>query len=386
MANQDHIDLLLVGPDAWNSWRIANPATVPDFQGADLTSVRKEYIGYNFALANFQDTWLTMCRFIDCNFTEANLTSISAQGSYWRNVKLVRAEIAGDLVLSNFYVADLSGARLHSTGLIDAEMRYVRLNHSEFAGYLGQTHINSWTIIDSDLSGLLNATAGSHEYPSNVDIATLQRTARGIRGDTEKAGQLSEFFADCGLPREIISVFSNWAKKENSGEYLPTQERDYFSCFISYSHADKEFVKLLHDELVIRGVQCWLDDHEMVPGADLFDEIDRGIHNWDKVIFVCSEKSLKSPWVDRELEKAFLKEEDLWRLRGHRVAVIIPLDLDGYIWKWSSGKASVIRSRYVADFSMHSREAGGFGKLLEPLMRALDAEAARTRVVPPPKL
>lgn len=386
MANQDHIELLLAGPDAWNSWRKINPTVAPNLQGADLTRTHKTYTGYNFAGANFQGASLTLRHFIDCDFTEANLTSLSAQASYWRNAKLVRAEITGDLVLANFYGADLSGAAFHSVGLPDAEMRYVRLNHSKFAGYLSQTHINSWTIIDSDLSGLMNAPGGFHEFPSNVDIATLQKTARGLGGNPEKAAQLAVFFRDCGLPQEIVSVFDQWATKKPPGDSPPARERDYFSCFISYSHADKAFVKQLHDYLVLRGVQCWLDDHEIVPGADLFDEIDRGVRNWDKVIIVCSKSSLKSPWVDRELEKALLKEEELWRLRGHRVPVVIPLDLDGYVWQWAGGKASVIRSRHIADFSKRTQDTDAFSERFELLIRALDAEAARTRAVPLPKL
>jgi hypothetical protein len=35
---------------------------------------------------------------------------MNAQGSYWRNASLKGTEISGDLVNSNFYIADLTGA------------------------------------------------------------------------------------------------------------------------------------------------------------------------------------------------------------------------------------------------------------------------------------
>jgi hypothetical protein len=33
---------------------------------------------------------------------------------------------------------------------------------------------------------------------------------------------------------------------------------EFYSCFISYSHADREFARLLYDTLQGRGVRCWL--------------------------------------------------------------------------------------------------------------------------------
>lgn len=385
MAISEQLSILRTGRKVWNAWRDDNQDLRPDLSGVDLTDEAKEYEEFNFSKTSLAGARLTMRSFINCDFTESDLTGISAQGSYWRNANLVRAKISGDLVLSHFYIADLTGAQVRGTGLIDAELRYIRLNHSEFSAYLGETHINSWTILDSDLSGLMNASRGFHEFPCNVDISTLQRTAKGINADARRATELASFFEGCGLPNEIITVFLGWAGGTSLRSDSPSG-RNYFSCFISYSHADKMFVKQLHDELVSRGVQCWLDDHEISPGADIFDEIDRGIRKWDKVLLVCSNSSLASPWVDRELEKAFQKEEDLWRERGSRVPVVIPLDLDGQIWQWQSGKASAIKSRYIPDFSRTLDDPDAFRRQVEGLFRALDADLASKRSAPMPKI
>ena len=51
----------------------------------------------------------------------------------------------------------------------------------------------------------------------------------------------------------------------------------FFSVFISYSHADKEFARKLHDTLQEKGVRCWLDEHQMLPGDDIYEQVDRGI-------------------------------------------------------------------------------------------------------------
>jgi hypothetical protein len=59
------------------------------------------------------------------------------------------------------------------------------------------------------------------------------------------------------------------------------QPSRFYSCFISYSHEDKAFARLLHDRLQGQGIRCWLDEHQLLPGDDLHEGIDRGIRLWD---------------------------------------------------------------------------------------------------------
>ena len=66
---------------------------------------------------------------------------------------------------------------------------------------------------------------------------------------------------------------------------------EFYSCFISYSHEDKLFARRLHGALQGRGVRCWLDEKQMLPGDDIYEEVDRGIRLWDKVLLCCSRHS-----------------------------------------------------------------------------------------------
>jgi hypothetical protein len=79
----------------------------------------------------------------------------------------------------------------------------------------------------------------------------------------------------------------------------------------------------------------------MLPGDDIYEQVDRGIKLWDKVLLCCSRHSLTSWWVDT----AFEKERRLMRERGKRTLALVPLNLDGYIFKdqWASGKAQQVR-------------------------------------------
>jgi hypothetical protein len=70
----------------------------------------------------------------------------------------------------------------------------------------------------------------------------------------------------------------------------------------------------------------------MLPGDDLYTQIDRGIRLWDKLLLCCSTAALTSWWVDHEIDLAFEKERDLMRTRGEKVLTLIPLRIPHQSW------------------------------------------------------
>jgi hypothetical protein len=75
---------------------------------------------------------------------------------------------------------------------------------------------------------------------------------------------------------------------------LLNQPIQFYSVFISYSHEDKSFARRLYNELQGHGIRCWLDEHQLLPGDDIYEQVDHGIRLWDKILLCCSKHSLTS--------------------------------------------------------------------------------------------
>lgn len=85
----------------------------------------------------------------------------------------------------------------------------------------------------------------------------------------------------------------------------------YHGIFLSHTGDDKPFVRKLRDDLLARGVPgVWLDEAEIQVGDSLTAKIEEGLHLSRYIGVVLSKKSVKAPWVKKELEIAINREID----------------------------------------------------------------------------
>ena len=100
-------------------------------------------------------------------------------------------------------------------------------------------------------------------------------------------------------------------------------------------------------------------------GDEFRSRIDTSIQLHDRLLLILSEHSIKSRWVQKEVETAFEKEE-----KEHRL-VLFPLRLDDVINQVDVGWAADIRrQRHIGDFTQwkeHDAYQQAFNRLLRDL-------------------
>ncbi len=137
------------------------------------------------------------------------------------------------------------------------------------------------------------------------------------------------------------------------------------SCFISYSHKDKDFAKRLYNDLRDNGIRCWFAQEDMRIGDEIRSEIDKSIRGYDKLLIILTKDSVESRWVQKEVETAFEKEAQQENI------VLFPIRLDGAVMETNKAWAADIRrTRHVGDFT-NWNDHDSYHEAFERLLRDL---------------
>ena len=306
MANQQHLEILMKGVEAWNRWRVQNPETRPDLSEADLSEA-------DLHLADLSGANLLRANLVEAKLIEANLSGANLSGA-------------------DLSEADLGGAILSAADLKDSVMKYT-------------------LVVDLDLSVAKWLETVKHVGPSTVGIDTIYRSQ----------GNIPEIFLrGAGVPENFIAYMKSLAGTPEAFEY--------YSSFISYSTKDQKFADLLHSQLQSKGARVWLATEDLKIGDKFRAKIDEAIRLFDKLLLVLSKDSVKSTWVEAEVEAAFEKE----RKQGRPVLFPIRLD-DAVIEADEAWAANIRRTRHIGDFRKW-KDHDEYQKAFARLMRDLEAE------------
>jgi hypothetical protein len=153
---------------------------------------------------------------------------------------------------------------------------------------------------------------------------------------------------------------------------LTRQALEFYKCFISFTEADDSISKRLYYDLQGAGVRCWRWKEDAQWGKTLMRSIDEAVRFYDKLIVICSEQSLNSPAVIREVERALQKEDDLAR-QGKESEVLFPIRLDDYIFTgWNHHRKTDLTAKNVGDFR-HWKNHDSYQKAFDRLLHDLKA-------------
>lgn len=146
-------------------------------------------------------------------------------------------------------------------------------------------------------------------------------------------------------------------------------EEKHKKAMVCYSDEDRDFNDRLYADLRTNGVQAWHFRKDAKWGETVWGEIDRSIKSYDKVMVICSENSLQSGPVLREIERALQREEQ----EGKNI--LFPIRIDDYIFdRWEHPRKADVVSKVVGDFRGWEQDADKYEAAFKKLLEALEAE------------
>ena len=335
MANPEHLEILKQGTKTWNIWRYENPLVTPDLIGAQLDGMKLQWV-------NLSKAELNNASLIDADLSRADLNFGDLRGATICRANLNRSDMSNsDLVSVDIFEANLNRANLKNALLVGASLNNTSLDQANMAG----VGLKETVLANLDLSSTLGLDECVHLGPSPVDYRTLMKS-RNLP---------IQFLRGVGLPDNFINERPR-NEKENE---------QYQSLFISYSTKDEEFANRLHEDLQSEGVRCWFAPKDMKIGDRIRQRIDESIREHDRLMIILSDNSLKSPWVEDEVESAMEEENK------KKNTVLFPIRIDDAVMDSDLAWASKIhRSRHIGDFS-NWKDHDAYKKAFDRLLRDL---------------
>ena len=362
MADPEQVAMLKRSVDEWNAWRKENREARIDLLRADLRNTRLAGVrlyGAHAARARLSGADLQNSDLSRTDLTDALLRNADLRHATLHRSTLCDVELSGsDLRHSDLSLADLTGADLSDTRLDSSSLDGAILVKTKLVNcHLTPERASGALFCNTDLSSVSLLEIGFSFGRLTVGADTLEATALGLtsRPDPDLEQAIVVFLKSSGLSEATIDNF-----RLQIGKPI-----EFYSCFISYNHNDKSYARRLYNELQMKGIRCWLDQHDMLVGDRIFDEVNKAIRVHDKVLLVCSFDSLTSSWVEDEIAMAFEKERKDGR------DILIPLMLDDSLMSWESGKAARIRERLAADFTGWEKDNAVFEREFERVVKAL---------------
>ena len=123
-----------------------------------------------------------------------------------------------------------------------------------------------------------------------------------------------------------------------------------YDVFISHSSEDKAIAEKIAQHLTSKGLQVWYDDWEILVGHDIVDKVYDGIKDSRFLLVLLSEKSVRSNWVQQEINAARIREIE------SGATVVLPAVIEPNV---KSQIPESLRTKRYADISANFESAMG---------------------------
>src|SRR3954454_3255554 len=136
MGMEEHLQILRSGLDKWKLWRAANPSTLPDFSGFDLSrQTNTKLVGGDISRGNLQGTDLSYGYMKSANLEGADLTGAFLYNAYLAHSNLRRTDLRkANLGRAHLFKADLTGANLSGARLVGTSLVETNISGADLTG------------------------------------------------------------------------------------------------------------------------------------------------------------------------------------------------------------------------------------------------------------
>ena len=359
-ANPEHVTIVREGVNAIKEWKRRNRGVSLNLVGAQLEGIN--LCGTDLSIKKLvladrsgtKDFWTYLCGadLTGADLTEANLVEAHMPMANLFRANLSRANLfAAYMPWANLYRANLSRANLVRANLFRANFVETNLSFTDFA----HAELRSTVIGDCDLSQVKGLETTIHGALSNISVSTLIKSFHGA--GNRLTSKLKIFFINAGVPKELL-------------EALPQimAEVKYYTTFVAYGQPDAVFAKKLINDFRKKGVSCWLYSTDYTPGERTWREIGLMRREAEKMIVLCSAKSLIRDGLLKEIEAQI--DEDPEKL--------VPISI-GNLWK-ERGFLVIRAGRDLKPFLMEKNytdfgDESTYEVALDRLLRALEKKS-----------
>lgn len=369
MANQSHVEIAWKGTASIAEWRKKNPKVRLDLSGADFSDIN--LLSADLSGADLSEAFLAWANLNAADLSGASLSKTNLGFCCLAGTNLSKADVSeADLFEANLTSANLTQTSFRNSDFSYASLKFPTLSKTDltrtdlrgtvfyscnFAKVnLTQATMHNTIISDSILFDGKGLDTVNHTGPSYVDISTLLNSFSMAGGSLPP--NLETFLLGAGVPKQLLDGIPQVVAKIK-----------YCSCFVAYGEPDKSYAERLKRDFIVKGLSCWVYSLDSTPGERTWPEISRRRREAEKMIVMCSAKSLVRDGVLKEIEEQIDENPDK----------MVPISLDD-TWKAAGfpvrrGERDLkpfLLERNYADFSDEKEYKQEFERLLRGLKKS----------------
>lgn len=369
MANPEHVEVVKGGAEAIKEWRQKHPNVILNLHKANLTEIKLsnadlhecdlsecDLSGAKLNAINMTRADMSHAILANTSLIDVDLSHVKLANALVMNTDLFRSKLSGTdspnahVILTELVLCDLDNANLSETDFLMTTFHYCEFLKTNFRN----SRMSLGGFSSCDLSQCIGLETVKHTSPSSIGIETLISSFGGA--GNRFTPELETFFTDAGVPKQLL---------DGLPEILA--EVKYCSCFVCYGQPDLAFAERLVKDLRASGVSCWLYSMDSTPGKRVWGEITQRRREAEKMIVLCSAKSLIRDGVLKEIEEQIDENPEK----------IVPISLDD-TWREDGfvirrGKREDLKTflldRTYADFSDKSKYNDSLNRLLKGIKR-----------------